>query len=389
MSDQKGVPKHAERKVRILHVLEATLGGTLRYLNDIIKASDGNLYAYGLAYATERADPDLAEMLERAHLAGWQTFHLEMVRAVNPQIDFRSTIALRRTISEFSPDILHCHSSKAGAIGRIGRLVSKSYPKVVYSPHAIAANLGRHYLFIERALAPLTTRFSAVSESERFQLVSLNIGSENSVDVVHPTIDTSYFDVRQQQHARSELSVPVNAKVIVGVGRLVLQKNPHLFLEVVQRVSSFHPDLKAFWIGDGEMRAEIYTAIIARGLSGVVNLVGWQQDVRPYIAASDLLLSCSSYESFGYMVAEALAMERPVIASNVTGTRDIMSGPLGEWLYAPGDPELAASKVSALLKDQSTAARVGAIGREEMKRRFNREAMTEALDRVYKAALRS
>lgn len=387
MSDQRKTRGPLARKARILHVLEATLGGTLRYLNDIIKASDGNVYTYGIAYATERADPDLVDMLERAREAGWQTFRLEMVRAVNPKKDIRSTIALKRIISDFEPDVLHCHSSKAGAVGRIGRLLSKNYPKVVYSPHAIAANLGRQYLLIERVLRPLTARYSAVSESERAELMSIKIGDENSIDVVHPTIDTAHFDVRRQQSARSDLSLPLNAKVVVGVGRLVLQKNPHLFLEVIQRVAAHYPALRAFWIGEGDMRSEIQAAITALGLADVVTLVGWQQDVRPYIAASDLLLSCSSYESFGYMVAEALAMERPVVASNVTGTSDIMSGPLGDWLYAPGDLEAAASRICALLNDQATTARVGAVGRELMAQRFNREAMTKALHRVYQAAM--
>jgi glycosyltransferase involved in cell wall biosynthesis len=98
-------------------------------------------------------------------------------------------------------------------------------------------------------------------------------------------------------------------------------------------------------------------------------------------------LSSSRYESFGYMVAEALAMARPVVASDVTGTRDIMSGPLQEWLYPPGDTEQAAGLVHALLSEQASAQGVGAHGRELIKHRFNRDAMTKALDVVYQKAV--
>jgi glycosyltransferase involved in cell wall biosynthesis len=379
----------AVRKLKILHVLEATLGGTLRYLNDIIKASDSRVSSYAIAYATERADPDLAEMLDRAVAAGWTTFCIDMVRAVTPQKDVRSVIELRRVISEFVPDVLHCHSSKAGAVGRIGRLLSVDYPKVVYSPHAIAANLGSQYLFIERVLRPFTARYAAVSESEKNELVFLKIGDAKTVDIVYPTIDTIHFAAQEQQAVRAQLSLPVDADIIVGVGRLVKQKNPLFFLEVVKRIASNQPSVKAIWVGEGEMRSDIEAAIVALGLTEIVTLAGWQADVRPYIAASNVLLSSSLYESFGYMVAEACAMERPVVASNVTGTRDILTGPLAEWMYAPGDADEAATLIEALLGDRAMAEKLGAFGREEMRRRFNREAMAQALNDVYWKAVKS
>ena len=112
-------------------------------------------------------------------------------------------------------------------------------------------------------------------------------------------------------------------------------------------------------------------------------MTGWRNDVRPWIAAADLLLSTSEYESFGYMVAEALAMERPVVATDVTGTCDIMNAELAPFLFPPGDTTRAAELIGGLLRSPGLSARCGRIGREKVAERFGSAAMRNSLDVLY------
>ena len=112
-------------------------------------------------------------------------------------------------------------------------------------------------------------------------------------------------------------------------------------------------------------------------------MTGWRNDVRPWMAAADLLLSTSEYESFGYMVAEALAMERPVVATDVTGTCDIMSAELAPFLFPPGDTTRAAELIGGLLRSPGLSERCGRIGREKDAERFGSSAMRNSLDALY------
>ncbi len=344
-------------------------------------------FKMGLIYSTSRAEPNLDLLLEKAHARGWQTFQIDMSRSVHPMEDAAAALRTRSLIRKFQPDILHCHSSKAGAIGRLATVGLARRPRVIYSPHAIAANLGAQYLLIEKTLAHFTDRFAAVSESERDQLVSLGLAPREHIDVISPPIDCDFYSPRDQVFVRQQLGLNQQAEIILGVGRLVEQKDPRSFIEIVQKLSVHRPQLKAFWLGEGDLRREMEALIVRHGLQQVMSLVGWQSDVRSYFASANLLLSTSRYESFGYMVAEALSMGCPVVATNVPGTSDIMTEHLGDFLYPVGALDLAAAHISSLLDHPEDAIQIGSMGRERIRSSFSIAQMHAALTACYRATM--
>src|ERR1700679_1352365 len=96
--------------IRVLHVLEATLGGTLRYMENIAAATEDTQIVFGLAYGSARADSRLQPLLERARAMGWLTYPIDMRREIGPRNDFSAFVKLRQAIGRFKPHILHCHS---------------------------------------------------------------------------------------------------------------------------------------------------------------------------------------------------------------------------------------------------------------------------------------
>jgi len=374
-------------RASVLHVMEATLGGTMRYMSSIIEASVAMPFSMSLAYSTERAGSGLLPALTHARSSAWALFNLQMTRSVRPVNDLQNMLKLRRIIRDLRPDIVHCHSSKAGAIGRLATLALRRPPRLIYSPHAVAANLGTHYLLIERGLSRLTDRFAAVSESERQEIADYGIASYERTDVVYPVIDTAHFSPEDPLAARRALGFRATAPLILGIGRLTAQKDPLAFVQVIERLRAVMPDVTAVWVGDGELRVPMEDMIHVKGLEETIRIAGWQEDVRPYLAACDVLVSTSQFESFGYMVAEALAMERPVVATAVTGTRDIMSKDLTALLYEPGDHGRAAQLVSELLSDSFRARALGAVGRRLMVDEFSLLRMTNALYACYRNIL--
>jgi glycosyltransferase involved in cell wall biosynthesis len=372
--------------IRVLHVLEATLGGTLRYMENIAAATEGTQIVFGLAYGSARADSRLQPLLERARAIGWLTYPIDMRREIGPRNDFSAFVKLRQAIGRFKPHILHCHSSKAGALGRAAASSRLRRPIRLYSPAAIAAPLGAKYLKIEKMLARYTDRFVAVSDSERAEIVGWSLAEQSSVDVVYPWIDLGYFKPSARHQARLSLGFGPGPMVL-GMGRLTAQKDPTSFVAIIKQLRLQHPNVNAVWLGSGEGERNFRNAVAEASLEGVVRLVPWQHDVRGYIAAADVLLSTSIFESFGYMVAEAFSMEVPVVATDITGTCDIMRGELRDWLYPVGHHERAVRLLSVLLQDPDKALAIGRIGRSEVKRRFTAEHMRGALMGSYARAL--
>ncbi|WP_433969456.1 glycosyltransferase [Tunturiibacter gelidiferens] len=376
----------ALRPPRVLHVLEATLGGTLRYMENIADATDGLDIVSAFAYGTARADSRLGPFLKRISNHGWTCYPVDMRREVKPWTDLKAWFQLRCAVDHFAPDIIHCHSSKAGALGRASVFLRREHPARVYSPHALAAPLGSIYLKIEKLLSRSTERFVAVSDTERKEILDYSLAAEDSVSVVYPSVDVGHFQPSSRQNARQTLGIG-SSPLILAIGRLTAQKDPVAFLRVMEHLHARQPDVRAIWVGSGEGETEFLSKIAAAQMQDVVRVVPWQHDVRLYIAAADVLLSTSRFESFGYVAAEALAMERPVVASDVTGTRDIMRRRFGEWLYPLDRSDLAAELILKLLKDPALSVATGDLGRSQIEKLYSIQRMRESLVQAYGAVL--
>jgi glycosyltransferase involved in cell wall biosynthesis len=370
---------------RILQVLEASLGGTRRYLENVFDALGGGPQ-YGLAYSLHRADASFMILLERMREAGWQLFEVDMLRRIDPRSDVSCTIALRKVYDAFQPDVVHAHSSKAGAIARLATIGMRRRPGVVYSPNSIGVNVSPVYALIERLLALRLDVLAAVTPSERDELRTLNLVAPARIHVVVPTIRADVFAPASRALAREELRLP-DGPLVVAVGRLVPQKDPLAFVDFVAALRKRLGNARAIWVGDGELRPAMEERIAAAKLQGALSITGWLDDVRPHLAASDLVVSTAAYESFGYATAEALAMDRPVVASAITGTVDVVTTDTGDQLYSYRDVDSAATLAARLLADGHYAAGVAARGRARVVATFSSEQMRRGLAGAYAAAM--
>jgi glycosyltransferase involved in cell wall biosynthesis len=298
-----------ETTIRVLHILEATLGGTLRYMENVATATEGSEIVSAFAYGMARADSRLHPFLDSVTKMGWTSYATDMRREISVRNDLTSFRQLRRAVLHFAPDVIHCHSSKAGALGRAVAALQARMPARVYSPHALAAHLGRKYLRIEKLLSRHTDRFIAVSDSERTEILGFSLAKEQAVSVVYPTVDCEHFAPSSRDNARRLLGLGA-APLVVSIGRLTAQKNPAAFIEIIHRLHERRPDIQAIWVGSGTDDLDFPAMVKAARMEAVIRIVEWQHDVRQYIAAADILLSTSKFESFGYVAAEALSMNR-------------------------------------------------------------------------------
>jgi glycosyltransferase involved in cell wall biosynthesis len=374
----RAVPK------RVLQVLEATLGGTRRYLENVFDAL-GAGPDNGLVYSLHRADTEFLRLLERLREARWTLFEVDMRRPIDPRRDLTSVLALRAIYRSFKPDVVHAHASKAGAIARLATFGMRRRPGIVYSPHAIGVHLGWIYRLIEHVLALRLDILSAVTPSERDELRALKLLPSGRIYVVVPAIRSDIYAPADRVAARSRLGLN-DGPLVIAIGRLTLQNGPLAFVDLVAALKTRVGDVRGIWVGDGELRNAMEERIKCLGLQPQVSIAGWQDDVRPYIAASDLLVSTSVYESFGYVTAEAMAMDRPVVASAVTGTTDVVATDVGQQLYRSGDISGAVKLAERLLRNGSCASAIAERGRRHVLSTFSTDAMLRGLIGAYAAA---
>jgi glycosyltransferase involved in cell wall biosynthesis len=235
---------------------------------------------------------------------------------------------------------------------------------------------------IERLLGVVTDRFVAVSTSEKEQILSSGIRTTD-IDVVWPSINCDYWKPIQRASARESLGIGRDRRVVVGIGRLSHQKDPSTFVRVIGELRARYPDVCGVWVGGGELREQLSDEVTSLDLTANVTVTGWQTDVRPYIASSDLLLSTARYESFGYVVPEALAMERTVVGTDITGTRDILPAVDPILSFQAGDYESASRIILELLDAPARLERIGKAGSRFVKAHFDVDRMSSRISLLY------
>ena len=166
---------------------------------------------------------------------------------------------------------------------------------------------------------------------------------------------------------------------IVFLGRLNEAKNPLMFLEIISELSKKTP-LKAVMIGDGEMCAEVEARINELGLDGTVELAGFIDNPHGILAASKLLLMTSSWEGYGLVAAEALALGKPVVATPVGGIPTIVVG--GEGVLVSRVPEFV-SALEVLLTDEEKYREASRLATDRANEIDNIGEYAEKINRFY------
>ena len=354
--------------MRIVLAAEPTGGGVMRHVLDLAEGLPRRGFRVLLVHARRGVDPSFADRLGRANEFGYETASVELQRAPGGH-DVAATVELRRLIRSFGgADVLHGHSSKAGALARLGRWSHAR--RVVYTPHAWytqnpslgAASRGA-YRLIERALATVTDRIISVSRDEAEHAVALGIGRRKLV-LIENGIESWRPDqvARVRAAARSRLGIAPDDVVVGFLGRLAPQKAPDVALHVFRRLLDERPGTRVVLAGDGPDGERVRALIGELGIADrVLTLpVASGPDVIP---AFDLFLMTSRYEGFPYVLLEALAAGCAIVTTRVGGVVDCVVDGVNGAVVDSLDPEPIARSVLAILNEPDLLQRMRAEAR--------------------------
>jgi glycosyltransferase involved in cell wall biosynthesis len=313
---------------------------------------------------------------------------LPFVRPLAPAADVRSVAAVRRLLVEHRPAIVHTHMAKAGTIGRVAaRSLGANRPRSVHTFHGHVLDgyftpaVQRAFLTIERGLARSTTALVAVSDEIRDELLDLGIGRPAQYRVIPLGLQLDDFLAvdRPAGTLRAALGLPAEVPLVGAVGRLVPVKALALAIDAVERLPAVHLAL----VGDGEERTELEALVAGRGLTDRVHFTGWVPSVADALSDLDVVVLTSRNEGTPVALIEALAAQRPVVATDVGGVRSIVVDGVTGLLAPSGDAAAVAGLLERLLASPAEAARLGRAGRAHVAGRFGSARLVEDIDALY------
>jgi glycosyltransferase involved in cell wall biosynthesis len=356
---------------------------------------------------TERLDPDRYDSLlvggkegpsEGNYLALYQRPRERLVHlpALGREISSRDATALvdlLRLIRRERPLIVHTHTAKAGALGRLAAWIAR-VPVVVHTYHGhvfrnyFSPGKTRFFVAVERWLARRTDRLLSVSPQVRRDLLDLGIGTPERSAVVPLGLELEPFlNGGAWGGLRRELGIEPAAPVVAIVARLVLIKAHEVFLEAASIVSRRRPDARFVVVGDGERRAELEALAERLGLGGAVHFLGWRRDLPAIYRDVDVVALTSRNEGSPVSLIEAMAGGRPVVATGVGGVPDLVEHGVNGYLVEPDQPAALAEALLALLSDPGRREALGVAGRKRAYPAFAADRLLRDIDELYAALL--
>ncbi len=361
------------RPLSVVHVAgSADWGGGERYLELLARHLDRDRFALTVVLPSEGP---FVKRLSRLEIP---VHVVDLGRLVAPSAVVRLAATLRR----LAPDIVQSHGARSNFYARLAVALLRR-PRHVSTVHnslrdyPVSPLRRVVYRAMDRSTLPLTARVLCVADALARDYRARATIIPNGVDVTE--LDAARGDTMQIRRG-----LGLGAGPVIGfAGRLTPQKDPMTFLRSVAAVRRDLPTAMGLVVGDGPLRADLELEAARVGLGEHCVFTGARSDVPALLDAMDVFVLSSVSEGFPFVLLEAMAMARPVVATMVDGVTEIVQDDISGVLVAPGDPSSIAGAVLGLLRHPAHARAVGAAARAHVADRFSVERMIHQTEQLY------
>jgi glycosyltransferase involved in cell wall biosynthesis len=383
--------------VRVLRVIaRLNMGGPTLHVSYLTKGLDERGYETTLVAGQLARGED--SMSYAAETLGIDVVQVpELHRDLSPVYD---PVAVKRLVAEIQrvrPHIVHTHTAKAGAVGRMAALLAgDAKPPVVV--HTFHGHVLRGYFDpvrteffreTEKFLARHTTRLIAVGPEVRDDLVELGVAPAEKFTVIRLGIDleSRVGDGSAGAELRRQFGIPAERFVVGWIGRMTGIKRVPDVLETFKRLLALGIDAQLVLVGDGPERDRLEEQAHELGIQKRTLFAGYQREISEYYDLFDAFLLPSRNEGTPVVAIESLAARTPVVATRVGGVPDVVRDGIDGYLTDVGDVDALAERLAELARDPGLRARMGDAGREHVIPRYRVSRLVDDVDELYRELL--
>ena len=382
-------------KFKVIHIItRLDKGGSAENTFLTLKGLDKSRYEVSLiAGPVDDPSQDRRDQIEESGVRYIQVPQLR--RNIHLFYDFTALLKIYRFLKREKPDIIHTHTSKAGLLGRLAARLAR-VPSIIHTPHGhvffgyFGALKTKIFILFEKLASRITSKIVALTPREKSDYLSFKVTSEEKLAVI-----PSGIELHKYQHApreersklRKELGIAEHSAVVGTAGRLVPVKGPQFLLQAFKQVISEHPETYLVFAGDGPLRKSLEKNAVDMDLAKNIIFAGWRDDMARVLSIFDIFCLPSLNEGMGRVLVEAMALGKPVVASDVGGIPDLIIPGKNGFLVPPRNPGELARQILFLIKNREEAAKMGRAGKE-MVSAFSDEIMVKKIAELYEKALK-
>ncbi len=296
-------------------------------------------------------------------------------------MDLYSAWKISQITKKYKIDIIHAHTSHAHSLAVLSTFFH-SAPKIVVSRRVSfppAKNIFSRWKY-NRADIILPVSYYVA------RILKENGIPEEKIHVVRSSIDLSHINV--SPYKKSDIAIDENKKILINAGALVPHKDHFTLLKAYSIIRKSFPDTVLLIAGSGPLQNEIQEEICKLNISQDVKLLGHRKDVPQLIKTSDLYISSSWSEGLGTSVLEALACEKPVVATEAGGVSEMVINRETGILVPNRNPQLLAEAIIYMLSHPEEATTMARKGRKHVEDNFTVERMVRETISVYQKLIK-
>ena len=388
-----------KKKYKIIHVItRLDKGGsaedTIQTILGIDKKKYEVILVKGPTYESKMSKEEHASViadLKELQLKGVKIVNIPfLLRRINPVYDLLVLFSLYVFLIKEKPSIVHTHTSKAGLLGRLAaKLVG--IPIIIHKPHGhvffgyFGPFKTKMFIILERLASKITDKIVALTNGEKEDYILFKIADEDKFVIMPSGVELNKFKelpLKEIQNYKKKLGIPETSLVVGTVGRLVPVKGPEFLIEAAKHIISKNPDTLFIFTGDGPLKQNLEKKAFDLGIKENVIFLGWKDDVSKIISIYDVFALPSLNEGMGRVLVEAMALGKPIVASNIGGIPDLVIHGKNGFLVPPKNPKELAKYIQILLEDEEKREKMGLAGKK-IALNFSARNIVEKTEELY------
>lgn len=301
-------------------------------------------------------------------------------REISLIYDVLGFVEIKKHLKKLKPDIVHCHSSKAGLLGR---LAAKSLKlPVVFTAHGwaftdgISPKMQRIYATLERFLTKFSDHIITVSEYDRQHGFKYQVGTPELVQTIHNGVPDIQTLAIKKTNSRVRL---------IMVARFENPKDQHFLIQALSNLPK-HLNWQIDFLGEGPNLLKCQELTVNEQLDSKIIFHGQSFKVKEFLNQADIFVLISNYEGFPLTILEAMSTSLPIIASDVGGVHESVSSENG-YLIPKGNIDTLTQALTKLIVDTDLCQQLGQNSRHLYETKFSFNTMLQKTCDVYTQVL--